>query len=163
MNKSLLTDAERQVLALRIQRNYDYSPTAGLLINRRQNKLVRGVYTSKKRYKQMDFHINGKHKILRYHHVVWVWHKGYWPTQLDHINGDKADNRIENLREVTMSENNFNKEHRWRPNAKTGLPGVYYSNRGFKTFKSYIFGRKTCFSDPYKVFFFTIILGKKYV
>lgn len=44
------------------------------------------------------------------HHVVWVLHHGTWPTgQLDHANGDKLDNRIENLRSVTATENAQNK------------------------------------------------------
>jgi hypothetical protein len=34
---------------------------------------------------------------------------GYMPTGLDHINGIKTDNRIENLREATHSENQWNK------------------------------------------------------
>lgn len=160
MNKSLLTDGERQVLALRIQRNYDYSPTAGLLINRRQNTLVRGVTKCNTGYKITHLFISGKCVNLRYHHVVWVWHKGYWPAELDHINGDKSDNRIENLREVTRSENNLNREHPWRPNTDTGLPGVCYDNGSFA---GKVGGRKININDPYKVFFFTIILGKKYV
>ena len=160
MNKSLLNDAERQELAARIQRNYDYSPTAGLLINRERNRLVNGKIIRQTLYKRMSLRINGKIKFLKYHHLVWVWHKGYWPTQLDHINGDKSDNRIENLREVTMSENNLNKEYPWRPNTDTGLPGVYNMHR---VYESKVAGEKIYYSDPYKCFFFTIILGKKYV
>lgn len=45
------------------------------------------------------------------HHVVWFLHHGYWPDptkDIDHINQDKLDNRIENLREVNRSINAFN-------------------------------------------------------
>lgn len=39
------------------------------------------------------------------HRIVFYIHHGYMPEKIDHINGDKADNRIENLRECTNSEN----------------------------------------------------------
>jgi hypothetical protein len=39
------------------------------------------------------------------HRVVWLLHFGAVPESLDHINGDRADNRIENLRPATSSQN----------------------------------------------------------
>jgi len=44
------------------------------------------------------------------HRLVWFWHHGKWPEdQLDHIDRDKLNNRIENLRDVSNQINNFNK------------------------------------------------------
>ncbi|ARW58995.1 hypothetical protein HOU71_gp34 [Pectobacterium phage Clickz] len=45
------------------------------------------------------------------HRVVWYLHTGEWPTQVDHINGDRRDNRIENLRAVTNQQNAFNRRN----------------------------------------------------
>ena len=45
------------------------------------------------------------------HRLVWMHVHGQWPaSEIDHINRNKADNRIANLRQVTRSENCQNKD-----------------------------------------------------
>ena len=45
------------------------------------------------------------------HRLIWLYHYGEWPKdQLDHINGIRDDNRIENLRECDNSENQYNRK-----------------------------------------------------
>jgi len=50
---------------------------------------------------------NGKRRFLRLHNVVWITHNGPVPEglELDHIDGDKTNNSISNLRLVTHAQN----------------------------------------------------------
>ena len=57
------------------------------------------------------------------HHVVWCMFYGKLPSLIDHINGDKQDNRIENLREVSNQENCANTV-KPKKNNKLGVLGV---------------------------------------
>lgn len=57
------------------------------------------------------------------HRVVWKWHHGTEPEEIDHINGDKSDNRIENLRAATRQDNVRNTCR--RKTNKSGVQGVY--------------------------------------
>ena len=50
------------------------------------------------------------YKTYRVHRLVYMMHYGYMPHQIDHINGIKDDNRIENLRAATGSQNQLNKK-----------------------------------------------------
>lgn len=57
------------------------------------------------------------------HRLAWFYTYGFWPEQeIDHINGDRSDNRLRNLREATPSQNQANKAMR-RDNA-SGVKGV---------------------------------------
>ncbi len=62
-------------------------------------------------------------------HVVWAYHYDEWPSlQIDHINRDKKDNRISNLRNVSSRENNRNKPLNKRN--KSGASGVRKHKNG---------------------------------
>lgn len=63
------------------------------------------------------------------HRLIWLYHYGVMPTgQLDHINQDPSDNRIENLREVTNRENNLNKKQ----SNRTIPPNIYFHHGKYR-------------------------------
>ena len=64
---------------------------------------------------------------IKAHRVIWAISFGYWPTLIDHINGNHADNRLSNLREVTRSENSRNASR--RTDNKSGFTGVCWVER----------------------------------
>lgn len=69
------------------------------------------------------------------HRLAWFYMVGEWPKgEVDHINGDRADNRWPNLRVVTKSEN---QQNRCTTIGKTGLLGVNF-HRGTGRFQARI-------------------------
>lgn len=67
-------------------------------------------------------------KLYRAHRLAWLYVHGRWPAELiDHINGDRSDNRIGNLREASHKDNNGN-AHTPRHNT-SGYRGVQWSKK----------------------------------
>lgn len=65
------------------------------------------------------------HKRYRTHRVVFLMHRGYLPAVLDHIDGDRANNRLDNLRPASLNQNQYNRK--LNKNNKTGFKGVSYN------------------------------------
>lgn len=66
------------------------------------------------------------------HRVAWFYMTGAWPDgEIDHINGDKADNRWSNLRVVDRCTNMQNQWRAHKRNKSTGLLGAYVVNGQF--------------------------------
>ena len=61
-------------------------------------------------------------KLYAVHRLVWVMHGNDPVPFVDHINGDVLDNRIENLRAATHSQNCMNRRVRF--DSKSGVKGV---------------------------------------
>jgi len=63
-------------------------------------------HTTKQKYVLIK--VEGKGYLL--HRVIYCMHYGYFPKQVDHIDGNPENNKIENLRAVTGSQNCMNKK-----------------------------------------------------
>lgn len=78
-------------------------------------------------YINIGVRVAGKPRTAGAHQVVWVMHGGSImdDLEIDHIDRDRANNRIENLRQATVSQNRANKV-----SAHGGWKGVYRCHNG---------------------------------
>lgn len=61
------------------------------------------------------------------HRLIWAWHHGAIPEgmEIDHIDGSRDNNKIENLRLATRGQQNHNKAA--HKNCISGLKGAHYN------------------------------------
>ena len=165
MNSSMnkWSEEECEAIVARIRLNYDYDSDRGMLISRRTGKAVTGSHCSLRngicRYRKIDLKVNDRMFPVIYHHAVWAWHHGRLPTMgLDHINHDTFDNHVENLREVTQTENLLNVAQPWQ-SGSGGLPGVTYDSGSYRmNFKHRTYSSR----DPYHLFYLLTLLGRRF-
>jgi hypothetical protein len=69
-------------------------------------------------------------KAYRLHRLIFLHQKGYLPKILDHINGIKTDNRIENLRPASFEQNTQNAKI--RKDNTSGSKGVRWHKHAKK-------------------------------
>lgn len=109
----------------------DYDPLTGVFTSKPGNKYSNqpvgarlGTLHKTKGYR----YITVKRKLFREHRLVFFYMTGKWPTnQVDHKNQDKADNRWDNLRDVTALINCSNRPT-FRSNT-SGCRGVVWNKQ----------------------------------
>lgn len=113
----------------RLKELFDYDPATGYLIRKLYlcgRALPGARLGTRDRKGYLRNRVDGRHYFV--HRLVWLYHYGVWPAnQIDHINHIKDDNRIENLREATNSQNTCNRNV--RSNSETGIKGVTQDKR----------------------------------
>ena len=116
---------------------FDYDSSTGIFYHaKNKGKAKKGEVAGgyHKHTKAIYLRINGKKELA--HRIAWLYEYGLLPqNQLDHINHDRSDNRITNLREVTHSENMKNKSK--YKNNQYGVTGISKDKRCGK-FRAYI-------------------------
>ena len=65
--------------------------------------------------------VDGKPRSL--HRMIYIWHYGIPKNNINHIDGDRANNKIENLREATQQQNCLNRKH--QATSKSPYKNVY--------------------------------------
>jgi len=124
MNKYDLTQ-EQLIRAL----HYDLQTG---IFKRKLRKNTSKIGTIPKNPRHAYLNIGIYYHVYRAHRLAWLYVHGSWPNgQIDHINGDKLDNRIDNLRVATASQNKQNMR-KARADSRSGLIGASWHSKSGK-------------------------------
>lgn len=113
----------------RVRELFSYNPETGSItwaVRRCGVKCGSEAGTDHKGYRRVRIDA----KFILAHRLAWAIHYGRWPhEQIDHINQNKSDNRINNLREASHSDNMVNRTY---PKGASGVTGVSKHRLGWQ-------------------------------
>ncbi len=104
-----------------------YEPETGKFVRRTNAGVKKVGDVAEARHPKGYIRIIHKGRFYLAHRLAFLYMNGYMPEQVDHINGIRDDNRWENLRGVSPSQNSYNSK---KPSDNTsGVKGVYWNKR----------------------------------
>lgn len=120
----------------RLNELFSYDAQTGQLTRRIGKRAGKPAGTPKKGY----ISVYADRRSYLAHCIVWAMHYGEWPApQIDHINRDKSDNRLENLRLATSGENCQNR----------GKPLGVYFHKGSQKWNAYVYKKRKAINLGY--------------
>jgi len=120
----------------RLKELLDYDPSTGIFTWRKNKSSVKAgdIAGGKTCNGYVTICIDGSPVLA--HRLAWFYCFKEWPEKgIDHINRDRSDNRLDNLREVDQTLNNFNATV--RKDNTTGYRGVYVHGSGYRARVTY--------------------------
>ena len=117
-----IAEYRKEVTQEFLKKNFLYDPMTGIFtrLTAYNNRNKVGEICGHSSHGYILFTIN--YKLYQAHRLAWLYMYGYLPSQIDHINGVRSDNRIINLRPASTSENAMNTGI--RIDNKSGFKGV---------------------------------------
>ena len=105
------TKTQEAVTQERLHELFDYRDGNLYWKQRRKNWILVGQIAGTKTPKRYaNLRVDGH--FMKLHRAIFMYHHGYLPDFVDHINGITTDNRIENLRACTKTQNGQNQTNR---------------------------------------------------
>lgn len=124
--KKVRIPVQQELTHARICEALHYEPTTGVFTWAIKRKGAKGIGRVAGGLDADGYwRIKLDYQEIKAHRLAWMYVYGAWPVgELDHINHNKTDNRISNLREVTRSENLQNRP--MLKNNQSGYQGVHW-------------------------------------
>ena len=108
-----------------LHRLFQYNQTTGLLYcksDRAKGKVKAGDLASRLQNKTGYLRVSINHKYYAAHRIVWQMFNDSVPDLIDHIDGNRSNNVLSNLRAADKQTNSANRE--LNKNSSTGYRGV---------------------------------------
>lgn len=120
---------KRQVTASMVRELLCYDDASGLFVRPRSSQGAKaGPAGCIRRDGYVVISVGGYQHLA--HRLAWLYTTGEWPTDLiDHINGERSDNRWSNLREASKQTNGQNMRRASAQNTTSGLLGAHFDKR----------------------------------
>lgn len=129
----------------RVRELFDYRDDGTLIAKERANGRKFGMPVGCETGGYLIAMVSGK--LYKVHRLIFLWHHGYMPVEVDHKDLNGLNNRIENLRDADSAKNKYNRGR--NRNNTSGFKGVYYDKRRKKWIAQIVHNRQRIYLGQY--------------